>query len=83
MQADNSHHLIAAARRRSVATQRRAVAAVRRLDTAGTTITFDAVSREAGVSRSWLYNQPDLRAEIERLRQRQGPTAPRRLVPDR
>lgn len=83
MQADNSHHLIAAARRRSVATQRRAVAAVRRLDTAGTTITFDAVAREAGVSRSWLYNQPDLRAEIERLRQRQGPTAPRRLVPDR
>lgn len=83
MQADNSHHLIAAAHRRSVATQRRAVAAVRRLDTAGTAITFDAVAREAGVSRSWLYNQPDLRAEIERLRQRQGPTAPQRLVPDR
>lgn len=83
MRADNSHHLIAAAHRRSQATQRRAVAAVRRLDTAGTAITFVAVAREAGVSRSWLYNQPDLRAEIERLRQRQGPTALRRLVPDR
>lgn len=25
-------------------------------------------SHHAGVSRSWLYTQPDLRAEIERLR---------------
>jgi hypothetical protein len=32
-------------------------------------ITFGAVSRNAGVSRSWLYGQPDLRAEIERLRE--------------
>lgn len=46
---------------------------------AGTPISFDAVAREAGVSRSWLYSQPDLRDEISRLRQRR-PTA---LVPER
>jgi len=77
MRADNSHHLVAAARRRARATQKRAVAALRRLDNAGTPISFDAVAREAGVSRSWLYNQPDLRAEIQRLRERERPTSGR------
>lgn len=81
MRSDNSHHVIAAARQRSQATRRRAVTALRRLDTAGTTINFDAVAREAKVSRSWLYNQPDLRAEIERLRSRQGSVT--RSIPDR
>ena len=81
MRADNSHHVIAAARQRSQATKRRAVTALRRLDNAGTSINFDVVAREAKVSRSWLYNQPDLRAEIERLRSRQGPVT--RSIPDR
>lgn len=82
MRADNSHHLTAAARRRAQATHKRAVAALRRMDNAGTPITFDALAREAGVSRSWLYNQPDLRAEIQRLRQRERTTT-RRAVPHR
>jgi hypothetical protein len=45
-----------------------AIAAIRTLDTAGHSVTFEAVARTAGVSRSWLYTQPDLRAEIEALR---------------
>jgi hypothetical protein len=52
------------------------------MDDAGLPITLDALAREAGVSRSWLYTQPDLRAEIERLRDRPRPPAGR-LVPDR
>jgi hypothetical protein len=51
------------------------------MDTTGVVVTFDAVAREADVSRSWLYNQPDLRAEIERLRQRKRLSG-RRPVPD-
>jgi len=82
MRADNSRHVIAAARQRSESTRRRAVAALKHLDNTGTPVTFDAVARQARVSRSWLYNQPDLRTEIERLRHRQQPT-PQRLVPDR
>lgn len=82
MRADNSRHVIAAARRRSEATHRRAVTALRHLDNTGTLVTFDAVAKQARVSRSWLYNQPELRAEIERLRQRHQPT-PQRLVPER
>jgi Family of unknown function (DUF6262) len=83
MRADNSHHIVTAARRRASATRRRATAALRRMDNAGQPISFDAVAREANVSRSWLYNQPDLRKEIERLRHRQNATATAQRVPDR
>ena len=59
MRADNSHHVIQAARSRAQQTRQRAVTALRRMDAAGQRITFNAVSREAGVSRSWLYAQED------------------------
>lgn len=68
MPADNTIHLIAAARRRSHDAHQRAAAALRRLDQTGTPISVAAIAAEAGVSRSWLYRQADLRAEIERLR---------------
>ena len=82
MRADNSRHVVAAARRRSQVTRRRTLAALRRMDNTGQPITIEAVAREAGVSRSWLYGQPDLRAEIERLRERTRPAAAR-TIPDR
>jgi hypothetical protein len=83
MRADNTGHVVAAARRRAEQTRRRAVAALRRMDAAGQRVTFDAVSREAGVSRSWLYAQDDLRAEIERLRRRHPATPPTPVPPQR
>ena len=83
MRADNSHHIVTAARRRATATRRRAVAALRRMDNAGQAISFDAVAREGQVSRSWLYSQPDLRAEIERLRARRDPAPVGPRLPDR
>ena len=76
MRADNTRHIITAARQRTEQTRQRAVTALRRMDGTGQRITFDAVSRAAGVSRSWLYAQPDLRAEIQRLRQRHPATPP-------
>jgi Family of unknown function (DUF6262) len=83
MRADNSQHVIAAARRRAAATHKRATTALRRMDNSGVPVSFDAVAREAQVSRSWLYNQPELRAEIERLRTRHSPRSPAPPVPDR
>lgn len=65
----NSTHLAAAAGRRHELTRSKAVRALRELDRAGTPINFEVVARTAQVSRSWLYTQPDLRHEIERLRQ--------------
>jgi len=47
MRADNSHFVIAATRRRSATTRKRAVAALRRMEKSGWSITFDAVAREA------------------------------------
>ena len=83
MRADNSRHVIAAARRRAEQTRQRAVTALRRMDATGQRITSDSVSRAAGVSRSWLYAQPDLRAEIQRLRQRHPATPPWQAPPQR
>jgi hypothetical protein len=70
MRADNAAHLLAATRRRAKQTRERAVAALRTMDATGTPITFEALARQARVSRSWLYTQDDLRTEIERLRRR-------------
>ncbi|MFG1703768.1 DUF6262 family protein [Nonomuraea sp. M3C6] len=69
MPTDNSVHLIEAARRRRELTRSKAVQALRELQRDGTSVTFEVVAHAAGVSRSWLYNQPDLRAEIQRLRE--------------
>jgi hypothetical protein len=82
MRADNTHHVTEAARRRAQLTRRRAVTTLRRMDNTGLPITIDALAREAGVSRSWIYSQPDLRAEAQRLRDRPRP-ATGRPVPDR
>src|SRR5664280_1747410 len=81
MRADNSRHLTTAARQRAEQTRARAVRALRRLDETGKSITFEAVAAEAGVSRSWLYSQQDIRAEIQALRTRQQPSPAAPLTP--
>jgi len=68
MRADNSCNIVAAARSRHQVTRAKAIKALQEIDAAGTTVTFSAVARSAGVSRTWLYTQEDLRTEIERLR---------------
>ena len=65
MRADNTRHIIDAARHRRELTRAKAIQALRALDADGSPVTFETVARAAGVSRSWLYTQPDLRAEIE------------------
>ena len=68
MRADNSQYLVAAARRCSNDTRDKAERALRRLDGMGRLISIESVARHAGVSRSWLHGQLDLRAEIDTLR---------------
>ena len=82
MRADNTRHIIAAARQRRELTRAKAVQALRVLDADGSPVTFEAVAAAAGVSRSWLYAQPDIRAEIERLRAVSG-RAPATPLPAR
>ena len=58
-----------AAARRHELTRARAVRALRELDRAGVPVTFAGVAKAAGISRSWLYTQPDIGSQIRRLRQ--------------
>jgi len=69
MRADNSIHLTTAARRRHEHTRAKAIAAMHELDRAGAVLTFESVARHAGVSRSWIYTQADIKDEIHRLRE--------------
>jgi Family of unknown function (DUF6262) len=68
MPSDNSIHLATAAQKRHETTRTKAIAALHDLDQAGAPINFAAVAEHAGVSRSWLYTQTDLKDEIRRIR---------------
>ena len=70
MHADNLTPLAVAAARRHEHTRARAIQALRELDRAGTPVTFAGVAQAAGISRSWLYTQPDISSQIRRLREK-------------
>lgn len=65
---DNSHHLQRAAAARHEDALHRGRAAIDELDRSSETPSFSSVARAAGVSRGWLYSQPELREAIMRLR---------------
>jgi hypothetical protein len=65
---DAAASLAEAAARRHELTRAKAIQALRELDRAGMPVTFAAVASAAGISRSWLYTQPDIRDQIQRLR---------------
>ena len=66
--ADRVERLREAAQARHEVTLRRAESALQRMAKRGDPVTFNRVAETAGVSRSWLYRQPTLRQEIDRLR---------------
>jgi hypothetical protein len=82
MPPDRTASLAAAAARKRDAALERTHHALRDLATRGEIITFQSVARAAAVSRQWLYQQPELRAEIERLREHR-PSPPARAARER
>jgi predicted RNase H-like nuclease (RuvC/YqgF family) len=66
--ADNTQHLVHAAKRRHEDALARATEALGRLERARTPITFRSVAEVAGVSRGWLYRSPELRDAISARR---------------
>ena len=54
--------------------------ALRELDRAGIPVTFAGVA-QAGISRSWLYAQPDISSQIRRLRQKADGTGSAGAIP--
>ena len=64
---DRRTNALTAARRKDSATKAaRSLAAVERLHHSGRRVTFSGVAREAQVSGWFVYNQPDVRAAVER-----------------
>jgi hypothetical protein len=70
-----------AAARRHELTRSKAVQALRELDRAGAPVTFAGVAQAAGISRSWLYTQPDISGQIRRLRKSTGGAGSAGTVP--
>ena len=85
MRPDPDTPLAAAARQRHELTRSKAIQALRELDRTGAAVNFASVARHSGVSRSWLYSQPDIRTEVERLRRasRRSPSPPISARPTR
>lgn len=79
MRADNSRHLAKAARSRAEQTRRRAVTTLRQLNNTGQPLTVSVLAQQAGVSRSWLYTQADLLAQIHEQQPR-PPAVPARQI---
>ena len=73
--------LTEAAARRHELTRAKAIQALRELDRAGAPVTFAGVAQAAGVSRSWLYTQPDISSQIRRLRQKADGTGSASAIP--
>lgn len=78
MKADNTRHLAKASRSRAEQTRRRAVTTLRQLASAGQPLTISVLAQHAGVSRSWLYTQPDLLAQIREEQPRPTTAVPSR-----
>jgi hypothetical protein len=55
-----------AAARRHELTRAKAIQALRELDRSGQPVTFAGIASAAGISRSWLYTQPDISDQIRR-----------------
>ncbi|MEJ7831485.1 MAG: DUF6262 family protein [Nocardioides sp.] len=83
MATDQALLLHAATQRRANTTRARAREALRRLNQQGASITYVPIAEAAGVSRSLLYRDPELRAEIDRLRNPTPTTAPRQPAAER
>lgn len=78
MRADNSHHIIAAAQQRATVARERAERTLEELHREGRPTCVARLARAAGVSRSWLYTQPELLHKLQRQNQtartpREGP----------
>jgi hypothetical protein len=65
---DPAAPLAEAAARRHELTRSKAIQALQELDRAGQPVTFASVATAAGISRSWLYTQADIRDQVQRLR---------------
>lgn len=78
MRTDRADQLAEHARARHEQTLQQAHATLTSMADNGDAITVSLLASKAGVSRSWIYTQPELRDQIERLQSQTRTGAPRR-----
>lgn len=71
----NTDGIKAAAQRKRVAALERTDAAIRELVKAGKAVNFTSVAEAANVSTAWLYEEADIKARIQQLREQGTPKA--------
>lgn len=71
----NISGMVASAHRRKEEKRERVGEAITRLSRMQQAINFNSVAKAAGVSKTYLYSQPDLRERIETLRQQEAEQA--------
>ena len=76
MQTDRSQRLAQVARERHEQTLKRARDALASMIGHGDPVTMASLAAKAGVSRSWLYTQPELRDQIEQVRRQRNEGSP-------
>jgi hypothetical protein len=81
MRPDPAAPLAQAAARRHELTRSKAIQALRELDRSGHLVTFASVAAAAGISRSWLYTQPDISGQIRKLRNDASGRDPATAIP--
>jgi tRNA(Phe) wybutosine-synthesizing methylase Tyw3 len=69
---NRQNHLQKLHQQRKNATRDKADSAIMRLLKSDKAINFNSVAAESGLSKSTLYNNPDLRANIEKLKTQQA-----------
>lgn len=67
VRADNTHHVVEAATRRSLDARRRVQSALQAALDAGEQVTVARLATTAGVSRAYLYSQTDLLGALREL----------------
>lgn len=67
MRADNSKHLQVAAASRQAQTRRRAFETLARVASDNQSVTVAGFARQAGVSRAWVYSQPEVLAQLKEV----------------
>ena len=83
MPADQVERLTANARRRSEQTMHKAQDALAAMAARGGAITVAGLAKNAEISRSWIYTQPELLDRIEQLNQAAEPRPPRSAAASR
>jgi pyruvate-formate lyase len=70
-QVRNTEEIVRLAKQKSKETRENVDKVISKLSLEGETINFNAVAKEANVSKSWLYKEHDIRQRIESLRKQQ------------